>query len=169
MRDTAGQLADDFHLLNLAQRCLGDLAPVCFGLCHSHRAVSSDTASQRDDRQQYQAQRRRQAEHQMAGHHLCPTLDDGGPFEPHNYIDRIGAKFAICEEPFYAVDIRGGSVASCVWLLCDLLAEVAGRRQHPANHVLTRRACQHGAIRTRHRHQEIAGIDNRTVVFDEIG
>src|SRR6266536_4566992 len=105
----------------------------------------------------------------MAGHQTCPTLDDGRPFEPHYYIDRIGTKFSVCEEPLDTVDIRGSIVASTVRFLCDLLTEVAGRRQNSTNKLLTGGARQHGTIRARHCNQEISGIDNRTVVFDEIG
>jgi len=54
-RFAAGQLADDFHPLDLAQRCLDDLASIDFCLRRSHGAVSGSTASERDERQKHQA------------------------------------------------------------------------------------------------------------------
>src|SRR5450759_5038638 len=53
VRNAAGQLADDFHPLDLAQRCLDDLASIDFCLRRSHGAVSGNTASERYERQKH--------------------------------------------------------------------------------------------------------------------
>ena len=76
VRDAAGQPADRFHLLRLAQRLLGRLRAGCTSCCR--RSVRA----QRDEAEADQRQRRRNAEDQMARHGEHPGADDGGLSTP---------------------------------------------------------------------------------------
>src|SRR5450759_2245023 len=53
VRNATGQLADDFHPLDLAQRCLDNLASIDFYLRRRRSAVSGNTASERDEREKH--------------------------------------------------------------------------------------------------------------------
>jgi len=99
VRHAAGQLPDRLHALPLAERRLGDLAPLGF-------LVQLAGAGEREREAHHHDRRRRQAERQAAQHHRAPFAANDPGLDPGAEIDRTVAELSRGNAPLDAVDGR---------------------------------------------------------------
>ena len=95
VRDAAGEAADRFHLLRLAQRLLGRLAPRDFGAQHFVRGRFAPRAAQRHQSEADHRGGCGNAEDQMARHVVEPGRPDRRYVDAGRDVSRNDA--AVCE------------------------------------------------------------------------
>src|ERR1700730_9823596 len=105
----------------------------------------------------------------MARHHPCPAFDNGRSLYSGGTIDRIVAAPAVREGALDAINLGATLIGSSPGGPRDLLAEMADRRKNSSHQMLARRARKNGAVRAYHRHQDVLGVYNRSIIRDEIG
>ena len=98
MRDAAGQLADRFEPLGLAERVFRQFAAFRF-------VVQALGAAQRHPQRKEQQQRCRQTEHQMAGDHRQPFGTDRRGLDAGERINRIAWQLAKADAGDDAVNL----------------------------------------------------------------
>ena len=99
VRDAAGQLADRFQPLRLAQCAFRRLAAIGF-------VVKAPGPPQRQPKPGKEERGRRQAEDQVAAHVTQPFARDRRFFYAGEYIDRESGELAITDAAIDAVELR---------------------------------------------------------------
>jgi len=118
VRDAAGQLADRFQPLRLAQRAFRRLAAV--GL-----VVKPLRAPQRQPEADEQKSRGRQPKDQMAHHITEPLMNNRRLFDAGQHIERIAGELAIADAAVDVIDLGVDRVDITVEPALDALAERA--------------------------------------------
>ena len=133
MRDAAGELADRFHFLRLAQRFLGEAALVDL-------RVEALRSAQDYEQGQEEQQGGGKAEDEMRRHLSDPFLANGGGGDARRQIEGRIPETARREAPGHAVDGRSGRIEAAPGIGCDRSPESGAFAQ------LVRRARRRGWI-----------------------
>ena len=118
VRDAAGQLADRFQPLRLAQRAFRRLAPVGF-------VIEPIGSPQRQPKAAKQERGRRQAEDQMTAHVHEPFVHERRLFLAGQHVNRKSGKLAVSDAAVDVVELRIDRIDRAVEPLRDAFAQFA--------------------------------------------
>ena len=119
VRDAAGEPADRFHLLRLAQRLLGHFAAANLVPQPRQRIVLPLPLPHCQQAECEQAHRCRNAEDQMRRHVVAPFADHRTPAATGGDVDRIIRQPAIGDHALDAVDRRDAANQAALWPVGD--------------------------------------------------